>query len=480
MQSNARPADGSDRGQILVIFALGLVAMIAMVGLVLDGGDTFAQRRSQQNAADMAAIAGANAYMNQSGSATAKRNAATAAARAAATRNGYTRGRRHHRGRSGAQAAVVRRGDHRERHGAAPEQLRPRHGLQLLGRVGDGLRHGGRGRHRRRGGAVDHEHRRLQRQRHAEVHVVQSRSPSARRTATTRSAPTDLAWTDFNGANNVNTNEVRRIIEGSNVVTATIEFEQYIGQHNQGNHTALYSDVNSNLAGKNVPIPIVGPCPAGQPAGHTGRLLQGLGDVPRRQRVRRQQQDDHGLLPVQLHPAAAHRRRVHARRCRRPAPAGTSPRTCRSASTSSASRTSARSPARIERRPSSRDDGRRFRVRLELGPNPQAGLLDAVVTGRRAGLGLVLIPDPPERVDGEQDACGQSEDRAGDLRQPHEAGEDVPRVPRGEEPEDAGENALLHVGRVGGHPTSVAMAPSYRDPGPVVRIRHAARRAARY
>ena len=34
-------------GQIIVIFALGLVAMIAMVGLVLDGGSTFAQRRGQ-------------------------------------------------------------------------------------------------------------------------------------------------------------------------------------------------------------------------------------------------------------------------------------------------------------------------------------------------------------------------------------------------------------------------------------------------
>jgi len=47
-------------GQIIVIFALGLVAMIAMVGLVLDGGSTFAQRRGQQNAADLAALAGAN------------------------------------------------------------------------------------------------------------------------------------------------------------------------------------------------------------------------------------------------------------------------------------------------------------------------------------------------------------------------------------------------------------------------------------
>ena len=37
----------SERGQIIVIFALALVAIIAMVGLVLDGGSAFAQRRDR-------------------------------------------------------------------------------------------------------------------------------------------------------------------------------------------------------------------------------------------------------------------------------------------------------------------------------------------------------------------------------------------------------------------------------------------------
>jgi Flp pilus assembly protein TadG len=48
------------RGQILVIFALALVAITAMVGLVLDGGSAFAQRRAEQNTADLAALAAAN------------------------------------------------------------------------------------------------------------------------------------------------------------------------------------------------------------------------------------------------------------------------------------------------------------------------------------------------------------------------------------------------------------------------------------
>ena len=74
----------ADDGQIIVIFALGLVAMIAMVGLVLDGGSTFAQRRGQQNAADLAALAGANDFLI-SGS----EDSATAVARSVAGQNGY-------------------------------------------------------------------------------------------------------------------------------------------------------------------------------------------------------------------------------------------------------------------------------------------------------------------------------------------------------------------------------------------------------
>ena len=48
----------------LVLFALGLVAMVAMVGLILDGGGAFAQRRQEQNAADLAAMAGAVVQIN--------------------------------------------------------------------------------------------------------------------------------------------------------------------------------------------------------------------------------------------------------------------------------------------------------------------------------------------------------------------------------------------------------------------------------
>ena len=63
------PQDREERGQVIVIFALALVALVGMVGLVLDGGSAFAQRRSEQNAADLAALAAANDLIVNQGSA---------------------------------------------------------------------------------------------------------------------------------------------------------------------------------------------------------------------------------------------------------------------------------------------------------------------------------------------------------------------------------------------------------------------------
>ena len=46
-----------ERGQVLVIVAGALVALIAMVGLVIDGGYAWGQQRDTQNGADAAAKA---------------------------------------------------------------------------------------------------------------------------------------------------------------------------------------------------------------------------------------------------------------------------------------------------------------------------------------------------------------------------------------------------------------------------------------
>lgn len=74
----------SDRGQVLALFAISLVAIVGMTGLVIDGGMTYVQRRDQQNTTDAAAMAGAYAYVNG--------GTVSDAANAAAAANGVTAG----------------------------------------------------------------------------------------------------------------------------------------------------------------------------------------------------------------------------------------------------------------------------------------------------------------------------------------------------------------------------------------------------
>src|SRR5947209_1065616 len=45
------------RGQTTVLIAFAMVALVALVGLAVDGGSTYAQRRNAQNSADAVAIA---------------------------------------------------------------------------------------------------------------------------------------------------------------------------------------------------------------------------------------------------------------------------------------------------------------------------------------------------------------------------------------------------------------------------------------
>ena len=53
----------------MVMFALALVGILAMVGLVIDGGYLYVQRRTAQSAADAAALAGtANCRARQANS----------------------------------------------------------------------------------------------------------------------------------------------------------------------------------------------------------------------------------------------------------------------------------------------------------------------------------------------------------------------------------------------------------------------------
>ncbi|MDI6872305.1 MAG: pilus assembly protein TadG-related protein [Bacillota bacterium] len=67
MKKLVRRLRSDERGQIIVLVAILMLGLVAVVGLVTDGGLVFSQRRDLQNAADAAALAGAmqideNAY----------------------------------------------------------------------------------------------------------------------------------------------------------------------------------------------------------------------------------------------------------------------------------------------------------------------------------------------------------------------------------------------------------------------------------
>ena len=48
-----------ERGQVLVLVVFGIVALVGITALVIDGGNAFLDRRKAQNAADSAALASA-------------------------------------------------------------------------------------------------------------------------------------------------------------------------------------------------------------------------------------------------------------------------------------------------------------------------------------------------------------------------------------------------------------------------------------
>lgn len=85
-------AHRGERGQILIMFTLAIFVIVGMMGLILDGGAAYAQRRAEQGVADLASMAGATAYLSTQGDIATKSAAADAAARLIATANGYTQG----------------------------------------------------------------------------------------------------------------------------------------------------------------------------------------------------------------------------------------------------------------------------------------------------------------------------------------------------------------------------------------------------
>jgi Flp pilus assembly protein TadG len=260
MPRTDRAAEDSSRGQVIVLFALALVAIIAAVGLVLDGGSAFAQRRTQQSAADLASLAGANDYLLNHDVALA-----TARARSVAAVNGFTDGadgvtievvvttdngaevtvdihaphQNHFAGIVGmstwpvSTTATAQTGFPDTAVGAAPILF----SIDAFGPNGTPLAAYGNS-----ASPFTFDH-------------GQGQSGDAPDSAGL------MSWTDYDPLTNDNTRVMHDIIVGTTVVIPTFDFGDYIGEHNDGQHAALFGDL---VFPADYPVPVVD---------HTGHFL---------------------------------------------------------------------------------------------------------------------------------------------------------------------------------------------------------------
>jgi Flp pilus assembly protein TadG len=242
-----RPARRRSHGQILVVFVLAMLAMIGMVGLAIDGGGTYAQRRDQQTASDLAALAAANDYLLSNNT-----TQATDRARTVSATNGFTNG-------SGSTAVNV--------------AIDTSNGVEVT--VGIGSPH-----HNSFLGALGMATWNVSTTATALAGFPDTASGAGpfifpisafnddgtpKYTTPTDfnetngdvpTGQTDLAWTNY-GTGNLDTQGVDDIITGDVTVNETLSYGEYIGQHNSGNHNTLYNDVDTHLSGLDLPVAIV-------------------------------------------------------------------------------------------------------------------------------------------------------------------------------------------------------------------------------
>ena len=240
-------------GQIIVLFALAMIAIIAMVGLVLDGGSAFSQRRSEQASADLAALAAANSIMING-----DENEATALARAVASENGWTHGvdgtvvTTSYDYTFGIRVTVDIAALHDNNFVAIVGMPTWRVGVTATAKTGNGpdtatnagpmifsvdvFGDGGNPK--------------------PEYTDPLNPYPFGETNNDAPETPGDFAWTNY-GIGNVNSDEVRDIITGDLVINKTIKRNEYVGQHNEGNHTTLYTMVDVNMSGDCFPVPVV-------------------------------------------------------------------------------------------------------------------------------------------------------------------------------------------------------------------------------
>jgi Flp pilus assembly protein TadG len=240
-------------GQIIVLFALAMIAIIAMVGLVLDGGSAFSQRRGEQSAADLAALAGANSVLING-----DETEATALARATAAENGFTHGvggtvvTVSYDYTAAIRVTVDISALHRNNFVAIVGMPTWNVGVTATAKTGNGPNGASAA------GPM--------------IFSIDAFGPGGFPDPaytdpdnpfgfgdTNNDAPEtsgDFAWTNY-GTGNVDSAEVRDIIDGDLVINTELDPTQYIGQHNEGFHTTLFDDVDTYLSGECFPVPVV-------------------------------------------------------------------------------------------------------------------------------------------------------------------------------------------------------------------------------
>jgi Tfp pilus assembly protein PilX len=240
-------------GQIIVLFALAMVAIIAMVGLVLDGGSAFSQRRAEQSAADLAALAGANSILLNGDEVIA-----TAVARATAADNGFTHG---------VNGTVVTVSFDYTVAARVQVDIAALHRNNFVAIVGmptwavsvTATAKTGNGPDTTSDGgpmifSIDvFGPDGLPRPEYTDPLNPYGFGETNNDAPET---PGDFAWTNY-GTGNVNSDEVRDIIEGDLVISKTIAFGEYVGQLNEGNHTTLFTAVDVELSGTCFDVPVV-------------------------------------------------------------------------------------------------------------------------------------------------------------------------------------------------------------------------------
>jgi Flp pilus assembly protein TadG len=237
----------NESGQIIVVFALSIVVVLAMTGLALDAGSTFAQRREQQSAADMAALAAANHYLINNSD-----TQATALAQQIATENGFADAI----GATDVDVAITTSNGIE-----VTVDIGDQHRNTFLGVVGmsswgvattakalagfPDTAYGASPFIFSIGAFADDG-----------TPLYQTPTEFGDTNDDAPTSSTDFAWTNY-GTGNVNTSEVTDIIDGDLVIDKEIQYGEYVGQQNDGYHGALFDYVDEHLSGQDVPAVVV-------------------------------------------------------------------------------------------------------------------------------------------------------------------------------------------------------------------------------